>query len=220
MFDPPAVSSVRGNSSQLNENANSPIPITPGNRMGNSTSRNTCHGVAPMSRAASSQLRSKRLNNANVTSSPNGSVHVSWAPNAAVYQSASIPAWLNTSPTPRLTRIDGTIKLARLITNSAELPQNRRRNASPAATATQTVVTATIVASTAVRCSAAPRSPTACVATNCRNQCSETPRIGKVNPLSGPPNARITIVKIGPYRNTTNAPNSSVSNTRPIKAQA
>ena len=80
--------------------------------IGSTTNRNTCHGRAPRSRAASSYDGSNRLNTANMMSRPNGSVHVRCAPRPELYQLGSIPARSNIRPIPRVMRIDGTIRLA------------------------------------------------------------------------------------------------------------
>src|ERR1700683_1280145 len=124
----PAVSHVRANSSYDKLNPNNAIPITLGAMIGSTTCQNDCHGVAPWSRAASSHARLKRLNTANMISSPNGSVQVSCAPNAELYQSGSSPSSLNNNPTPRLTKIDGMIRLATAKVNSAPEPAKGRRN--------------------------------------------------------------------------------------------
>src|SRR3984957_6850057 len=78
----PAVSSVRANSSYDSVKPNRAMPITLGAIIGSTTCQNDCQGVAPWSRAASSQARLNRLNTANMISIPNGSVQVNCAPNA------------------------------------------------------------------------------------------------------------------------------------------
>ena len=50
----PAASRVRANSSNDRVNPNSPTPTRLGPMIGSTTNRNTCHGRAPRSRAASS----------------------------------------------------------------------------------------------------------------------------------------------------------------------
>src|SRR5580704_12314803 len=182
------------------------MPITLGAMIGNTTCQNDCHGVAPWSRAASSHARLNRLNTANMISKPNGSVQVNCAPNAELYQSGSRSSALNNNPTPRLTKIDGMIRLATLRVNSAVEPAKRRRNAMPAASDTTTVVAITMVANANDRASEPPKSPTAWVSNNRRNQWNENPFIGKVSPPSGPWNDSTAIVKVGPYRNRMNSP--------------
>src|SRR5579859_1260266 len=213
----PAVSSVRANSSYESVKPNSAIPTMPGATIGSTTCRNTCHGLAPRSRAASSHRRSKRFSTANMISSPNGKVQVSCAPNAELYQSGSQPARLNSRPTPRLTRMDGTIRLATVSMNSTPAPGNRLRNAIPAATEITTVAAITITPSITDRCSAPPISPTACCSNSRTNQRSETPFIGKVRPPSGPWNDRIMMVSVGPYRNSTNTPKNTHRASRPYR---
>src|SRR5213594_1678721 len=78
--------SVRGNSSYESVNPNSATAMMPGRRIGSTTFESVCQGPAPRSRAASSYAGLKRLNTANMISSPNGSVQVSCAPSADEYQ--------------------------------------------------------------------------------------------------------------------------------------
>src|SRR5471032_3316631 len=141
-------------------------------------------------------------------SSPNGRVQVSCAPNAELYQSGSKPSSLNSNPTPRLTRIDGIIRLATVRVNSGPEPQNRRRNAIPAASETTTVATITMVASAKDLIRDPPKSPTACDWNNRPNQCTENPFIGNVRPPSGPWNESTRMVSVGPYRNRMNSPST------------
>src|SRR5271154_3518912 len=138
--------------------------------IGSTTCQNDCQGVAPWSRAASSHARLKRLNTANMISRPNGNVQVNCAPKAELYQSGSRLSSLNNRPTPRLTRIDGMIRLATASVNSGPEPMKRRRNAIPAASETTTVVIITIVANVNDRINEPPKSPTAWVSNNRLNQ--------------------------------------------------
>src|ERR1700744_4538526 len=119
-------------------------------------------------------------------SSPNGNDHVSCAPNAELYQSGSSPSALNSSPPPRLTRIEGLIRLATVSVHSGPDPRKGRRNAMPPASDTTTVATTTVVANAKDRVSDPAKSPTACASTSRPNQCTDSPFIGNVSPPSGP----------------------------------
>ena len=82
--------------------------------------------------------------------------------------------------------MDGTIRLATTRANNGPAPRNRCWNARPPDTAMATVAAMTITPSNSDRTSAEPMSPTACSWNRRLNQCSDTPRIGKVSPPSGP----------------------------------
>ena len=58
---------------------------------------------------------------------------------------------------------------------------------------------------------AARSRPPSALAKRLPNQCSETPRIGKVRPPVGPWNDRMVMVMVGPYRKTTNSAKNAVS---------
>ena len=87
----------------------------------------------------------------------------------------------------------------------------RRRNAIPAATEMTTFAAITIRASTSERVMEAPKLPTICAWNRAWNQWNEKPFIGKVRPPAGPWKDRMTMVAIGPYRNSTKAANSAAS---------
>ena len=75
------------------------------------TRRIVCIGVAPRSRAASSQTFWKRDITANMTRTPKGSVHDSCAPSAEVYQDGSMPSQFQISPTPMPSTRPGATRL-------------------------------------------------------------------------------------------------------------
>ena len=72
------------------------------------------------------------------------------------------------------------------------------RNASPASSDSSTVSTITTAPSASERRKAAPMSTTPRPSHSCAYQCSDTPRIGKVSPPSGPWKLSTKIVIIGP----------------------
>ena len=89
--------------------------MIPGKRIGSTTSRSVCHGLAPRSRAASSYARLNRLNTANMINSPNGSVQVSCAPSAEENQAGETCANWNIRPTPSPSSSPGMMRLAMAI---------------------------------------------------------------------------------------------------------
>ena len=90
---------------------NSATATRPGASTGITTSRMVCQRVAPRSRAASSHTLSKRDITANITSTPNGSVHDSCAPSAEVYQLALMPSHWNSRPMPSPSTSPGATRL-------------------------------------------------------------------------------------------------------------
>ena len=73
------------------------------------TSLNTVHSLAPMSRAASSRLPSKRLNTAIMTRKPKGSVHTTCTPSPVDHHAGGMPSCFRRVARPRLSRIPGTM---------------------------------------------------------------------------------------------------------------
>jgi hypothetical protein len=104
----------------------------------------------------------------------------------------------NCKPMPSDTMIEGMIRLATVTKNSALPPASFLRNASPASTESATVKSMTTAPSISERRKAAPMSTVPRPSASLRNQCSETPRSGKVRPPSGPWKLSTKIVIIGP----------------------
>ena len=82
--------------------------------------------------------------------------------------------------------MDGMMRLATTMKNKVLPPASRLRNASPASTDSTTVHSITARPRPSERHSAAPMSTTPRPSASLANQCSDTPRIGKVSPPSGP----------------------------------
>src|SRR3990167_5832705 len=111
----------------------------------------------------------------------------------------------NSSPMPSDTMMDGMMRLATTMKNSVLPPASRLRNASPASTDNTTVHSITATPRPSERHSAAPMSTTPRPSASLENQCSDTPRMGKVSPPSGPWKLRMKMTNMGPYMNSTNS---------------
>ena len=82
----------RANSSYESVNPNKPAATMPGRISGSVISLNTVHSLAPISRAASSSLSSKRLNTAIIIRKPKGSVQTTCTPRPEEYQATGMPS--------------------------------------------------------------------------------------------------------------------------------
>ena len=104
----------------------------------------------------------------------------------------------NCRPMPSDTMMDGMIRLATVTKNSASPPRSFLRKARPASTDSTTVKPITTAPSISERRKAAPMSTVPRPSASLWNQCSETPRSGKVSPPSGPWKLSTKMVIIGP----------------------
>ncbi len=75
---------------------------------------------------------------------------------------------------------------------------NRLRNARPAEKDTSTVTTMVARLRIIERWKEPAKSPTICFSNRLPNQCTDTPRIGKVSPPDGPWKDSTTMVMVGP----------------------